>query len=199
MANSDTPLSRIEKGPWPSFVKEFKKLRDKKPIIKPFLLQSEGVLIREQGFQPLGKHWGASGPGGDWGLTGWGGRFHLGRVNFPEPWGRNKVTPGPWAANFPKPIPGSNQPGPGWFYTSDVLRKGLWTSGTSTVRYHQHARSTGDMVLLGLADRGPLEPLVSGTFTRLGFRPLGWLRVCGAGPRKLLFGAQSPVRSWGLG
>ena len=42
MANSDTPLlDELEKGPWPSFVKEFKRLRGKKPIINHFLLQLE--------------------------------------------------------------------------------------------------------------------------------------------------------------
>jgi len=130
MANSDTPLlDELEKGPWPSFVKEFKKLRDKKPMINHFLLQLE------ESYRDKISHWKH---GGIVGVMGYGGgvigrysdladkypdvaHFHTLRVNHPS----------------------------GWFYTSEVLRTicNIWEKhGSGMTNMHG---STGDMVFLG--------------------------------------------------
>ena len=93
MADIQTPLlDDLEKGPWPSFVKEFKKQIDKKPeVVKDFLGQLE------RSFKDKISHWKH---GGIVGVFGYGGgvigrysdlaeefpgvaHFHTMRVNQP--------------------------------------------------------------------------------------------------------------------
>jgi dissimilatory sulfite reductase alpha subunit len=135
---SDTPLlDELEKGPWPSFVKEFKKLRDKKPMVNHFLLQLE------ESYRDKLSHWKH---GGIVGVFGYGGgvigrysdladkypdvaHFHTMRVNHPA----------------------------GWFYTSDALRVlcDIWDKhGSGMTNMHG---STGDIIFLGCRTED-LEP-----------------------------------------
>ncbi|MBW2145839.1 MAG: dissimilatory-type sulfite reductase subunit alpha [Deltaproteobacteria bacterium] len=130
MAESETPLlDELEKGPWPSFVKDMKLVAEKKPATKDLLKQLERSYKDKIG------HWKH---GGIVGVMGYGGgvigrysdlpdefpnvqSFHTLRVNHPS----------------------------GWFYTTDALRKicDVWdTYGSGMTNMHG---STGDIILLG--------------------------------------------------
>jgi dissimilatory sulfite reductase alpha subunit len=122
-------LDDLEKGPWPSFVKEIKSAAKENPMAKDLLGQLE--LSYEEKI----SHWKH---GGIVGVMGYGGgvigrysdvpdkfpnvsHFHTLRVNHPS----------------------------GWFYTSDVLRKlcDIWEEhGSGLTNMHG---STGDIILLG--------------------------------------------------
>jgi len=123
-------LDELKKGPWPSFVKEIDKSVEKGSKSANDLL---GVL--ERSYNEKIGHWKH---GGIVGVMGYGGGV-IGRYNdmpdeFPE------------VAHFHTIR--VNQP-PGWFYTSDALRKicDLWEKhGSGITNFHG---STGDMVLLG--------------------------------------------------
>ncbi len=143
----DTPLlDELEKGPWPSFVKELKKSSDN-PKANDLL----GLL--ERSYKDKIGHWKH---GGLVGVMGYGGGV-IGRYNdlpdeFPE------------CAQFHTMR--INQPS-GWFYTSDVLRKlcDIWEKHGSGIT-NMHG-STGDIILLG-ADTDGLEPVFS-ELTNIGF------------------------------
>jgi len=130
MSKSDTPLlDDLEKGPWPSFVKDIKMAAEKKPETMDLLRQLELSYKEKIG------HWKH---GGIVGVRGYGGgvigrysdrpdlfpgveHFHTIRVNMPS----------------------------GWFYTSDALRKvcDIWDKhGSGMTNMHG---STGDIILLG--------------------------------------------------
>ncbi len=132
-----TPLlDELEKGPWPSFVKEFKKSADN-PMTNDLL----GVL--ERSYKEKIGHWKH---GGLVGVMGYGGGV-IGRYNdLPEEY--------PEVAEFHTIR--VNQPA-GWFYTSDVLRKvcDLWEKHGSGIT-NMHG-STGDIILLGCKTE-ELEP-----------------------------------------
>jgi len=139
MAESETPLlDELEKGPWPSFVKDIKMAAQKKPATLDLLKQLELSYKEKIG------HWKH---GGIVGVTGYGGgvigrysdrpdlfpgvqHFHTLRVNMPS----------------------------GWFYTSDALRGicDLWDKwGSGMTNFHG---STGDIILLG-TNTDSLQPL----------------------------------------
>jgi len=137
-----TPLlDELEKGPWPSFVKELKKSADT-PVIQDLLGQLERSYEEKIG------HWKH---GGIVGVMGYGGGV-IGRYSdlgdeFPN------------IAHFHTIR--VNQPA-GWFYTADVLRKicDIWDEhGSGLTNMHG---STGDIILLGTTT-DQLEP----TFQKL--------------------------------
>jgi sulfite reductase alpha subunit len=130
MANSETPLlDELEKGEWPSFVKDLKQAAAKKPMAKDLMRQLE-LSYRDR----VG-HWKH---GGIVGVKGYGGgvigrysdrpdlfpgveHFHTMRVNMPT----------------------------GWFYKTETLRKvcDIWDKhGSGLTNMHG---STGDIILLG--------------------------------------------------
>jgi len=130
MAKSDTPLlDELEKGKWPSFVKDIKMAARRKPETMDLLRQLEQSYVDKIG------HWKH---GGIVGVTGYGGgvigrysdspdrfpgmqHFHTMRVNMPT----------------------------GWFYTSKALRTicDIWDKhGSGMTNMHG---STGDIILLG--------------------------------------------------
>jgi len=133
-----TPLlDELEKGPWPSFVKDLKSMADKKPMVKDLLGQLEKSYRDKRGYW---KH------GGLVGVMGYGGGV-IGRYS-----------------DLPNEFPGVshfhtvrvNQPS-GWLYTSDALREimDIWDEhGSGLTNMHG---STGDMVLLGTVT-SELEP-----------------------------------------
>jgi len=137
-----TPLlDDLEKGPWPSFVRELKRSADK-PMVDDLLGQLE------RSFEEKIGHWKH---GGLVGVKGYGGgvigrysdlpkefpelaEFHTLRVNHPS----------------------------GWFYTSDALRTlcDIWDEhGSGLTNFHG---ATGDVILLG-AKTAEIEP----TFAKL--------------------------------
>jgi len=128
---SETPLlDELEKGPWPSFVKEMKRAAVKKPAARDALRQLE------RSYREKKVHWKH---GGIVGVRGYGGGV-IGRYSddpdqFPEIRDFHTVR--------------VNQPS-GWFYTSEALRKvcDIWEEyGTSDLtNFHG---STGDLILLG--------------------------------------------------
>ncbi len=130
MSKPKTPLlDELEKGPWPSFVKELKQAAEKKPMARDLMGQLELSYKEKIG------HWKH---GGIVGVKGYGGgvigrysdrpdlfpgveHFHTMRVNHPT----------------------------GWFYTTDALRKvcDIWDKhGSGLTNMHG---STGDIILLG--------------------------------------------------
>lgn len=155
MANSDdgtekreTPLlAELEKGPWPSFVKELKSAAETNEMSADLLRQLEQSYKEKMG------HWKH---GGIVGVRGYGagvigrysdlseqyphvGHFHTLRVNQPA----------------------------GWFYSSDALRTicDIWERhGSGLTNLHG---STGDLILLGTTTE-ELEPAFS-ELTAAGF------------------------------
>lgn len=130
MAQSETPmLDELEKGPWPSFVKDIKRIAQRKPMARDLLRQLELSYKEKIG------HWKH---GGIVGVTGYGGgvigrysdrpdlfpnvaHFHTMRINMPS----------------------------GWFYTTKALRTicDIWDKyGSGLTNMHG---STGDVILLG--------------------------------------------------
>jgi sulfite reductase alpha subunit len=149
MADSvNTPLlDELEKGPWPSFVKEFKTMLDKKPIVRDFL------QLLERSYKDKISHWKH---GGIVGVMGYGGgvigrysdlaeeypdvaHFHTMRINHPA----------------------------GWFYTSEALRTlcDIWEKHGSGIT-NMHG-STGDIIFLGCRTEN-LEPCFA-DLTQAGF------------------------------
>jgi sulfite reductase alpha subunit len=139
MANVETPLlDELDKGPWPSFVKEFKKMLDKKPMIKDFLGQLEKSYRDKISYWKHGGIVGVFGYGG--GVIG---RYSALSEEYPE------------VAHFHTIR--VNQPA-GWFYTSNALREvcDIWEKhGSGMTNMHG---STGDMVFLGCRTEN-LEPI----------------------------------------
>jgi dissimilatory sulfite reductase (desulfoviridin) alpha/beta subunit len=140
MTERKTPLlDELEKGPWPSFVKEIKK-SSKSPMVQDLLGQLERSYSEKIG------HWKH---GGLVGVKGYGGGV-IGRYN-----------------DLPQEFPNVsefhtvrvNQPS-GWFYTSDALRTlcDIWDAhGSGLTNVHG---STGDLVFLGTKTT-ELEPIFS--------------------------------------
>ena len=125
-----TPLlDELEKGPWPSFVKELKRAAAKKPMAEGLLGQLEKSYRDKMGYW---KH------GGLVGIQGYGagiiGRYSALGDDFPEIKAFHTVR--------------INQPA-GWFYSSKALRTlcDIWDKhGSGLLNVHG---STGDFVLLG--------------------------------------------------
>jgi sulfite reductase alpha subunit len=140
-------LDDLEKGPWPSFVKEIKSAAKMSPMAEDLLGQLE--LSYEERI----SHWKH---GGIVGVMGYGGGV-IGRYSdVPEKF--------PNVAHFHTLR--VNHP-TGWFYTSDVLRKlcDIWEEhGSGLTNMHG---STGDIILLG-TKTDELEPTFQ-KLTQLGF------------------------------
>jgi dissimilatory sulfite reductase alpha subunit len=130
-------LDQLEKGPWPSFVKEIKKAGEKSPMSDDLLGQLELSYEEKLG------HWKH---GGVVGVLGYGGGV-IGRYSdVPEKF--------PNVAHFHTMR--VNHPS-GWFYTSDALRTlcDIWERhGSGLTNMHG---STGDIIFLG-AKTSELEP-----------------------------------------
>jgi sulfite reductase alpha subunit len=150
MADKKKPtpkLDELEKGPWPSFVKEIKKSAETNVATQDLL----GIL--ERSYDDKIGHWKH---GGIVGVKGYGGGI-IGRYNdipqeFPE------------IAEFHTLR--VNQPA-GWFYTSDALRTlcDIWEKhGSGLTNMHG---STGDIIFLG-TKTAELEPIFS-ELTEAGF------------------------------
>lgn len=140
-------LDELEKGRWPSFVKEIKLAAKRSPMARDLLGQLELSYDEKIG------HWKH---GGIVGVLGYGGGV-IGRYS-----------------DLPDKFPGIshfhtlriNQPS-GWFYTSDALRKlcDIWERhGSGLTNMHG---STGDIIFLGTRTE-ELEPTFS-ELTQAGF------------------------------
>ena len=130
-------MDELEKGPWPSFVREIKKSADS-PMSEDLL----GVL--ERSYDEKRGHWKH---GGLVGVKGYGGGV-IGRYN-------DLAEEFPNAAEFHTV---RINPPAGWFYTSDVIRQlcDIWERhGSGLTNFHG---ATGDAVFLG-AKTAELEPL----------------------------------------
>ncbi|MBO8138342.1 MAG: dissimilatory-type sulfite reductase subunit alpha [Desulfotomaculum sp.] len=130
MAESKTPLlDQLETGPWPSFVKEIKRMAPEKPTAQDLLGQLEVSYEEKRG------HWKH---GGIVGVMGYGGGV-IGRYSdIPDKF--------PNVAEFHTIR--LNQPS-GWFYNTKALRQicDIWEKhGSGLTNFHG---STGDIVLLG--------------------------------------------------
>lgn len=126
----DTPvIDELEKGPWPSFVKEIKRAAKRHPSAEDLL------KVVERSYRDKVTHWKH---GGIVGVTGYGGGV-IGRYSdMPE--------------EFPKVAAFHtfrvNHPS-GWFYTTEKLRQicDVWEKyGSGLTNFHG---STGDIILLG--------------------------------------------------
>ena len=133
-------LDELEKGKWPSFVKEIKQAATKSPMAQDLLGQLEKSYTDKIGYW---KH------GGIVGVMGYGGGV-IGRYSA-----------------LPEEFPGVshfhtiriNQPA-GWYYTTEALRGlcDIWDKhGSGLTNMHG---STGDIVLLGTRTE-ELEPIFS--------------------------------------
>ena len=136
----ETPLlDELEKGPWPSFVREIKKEAGR-PMVEDLL----GVL--ERSYEEHTGHWKH---GGLVGVMGYGGGV-IGRYNDLPAEFPNVAEFHTMRVNHPA----------GWFYTSAVLRDlcDIWDRhGSGLTNMHG---STGDIVFLG-AKTSELEPVFS--------------------------------------
>lgn len=130
-------LDELTTGPWPSFIKEMKKVQDN-PMVNDLLGQLE------QSYHEKIGHWKH---GGIVGVMGYGGGV-IGRYNdLPDDY--------PECNEFHTIR--VNQPA-GWFYTADKIRKlcDIWEKyGSGLTNMHG---STGDLVLLGSKTK-VLEPI----------------------------------------
>ena len=149
MADSKTPrLDDLEKGPWPSFVKEIKRAGKKKEAAMDLLRQLE--LSYKDGV----THWKH---GGVVGVRGYGGGV-IGRYS-----------------DSPDKFPGVahfhtfriNQPS-GWFYTTKSLRQicDIWEKyGSGLTNFHG---ATGDLILLGTVTEN-IQPCFDELSEKAGF------------------------------
>lgn len=148
MPKYETPkLDELEKGPWPSFVKEIKLAAENNEMCEDLL----GLL--ERSYDEKIGHWKH---GGIVGVMGYGGGV-IGRyTDLPEEY--------PNISHFHTMR--INQPS-GWFYTSDALRTlcDIWERhGSGLTNMHG---STGDIVFLGTTT-DELEPTFE-ELTKAGF------------------------------
>ena len=130
MAKTETPLlDDLEKGKWPSFVKDMKQAAQKKVMAKDLLRQLEQSFADKIGYW---KH------GGIVGVKGYGGGV-IGRYSD-----RPDLFPGVEMFHTLR----VNQP-TGWFYSTEALRNlcDIWDKhGSGLTNLHG---STGDIILLG--------------------------------------------------
>ena len=143
-----TPLiDELEKGPWPSYVKEIKRMAKKNAAAKDLL------GVQELSFKEKVTHWKH---GGIVGVTGYGGGV-IGRYcDAPEKF--------PNVSSFHTLR--VNHPG-GWFYTTKALRKicDVWEKfGSGMTNFHG---STGDIILLGTTTEN-LQPCFN-ALTEIGY------------------------------
>jgi sulfite reductase alpha subunit len=146
--SDETPLlDELEKGPWPSYVKEIKRAAKKNKAAHDLL------GIQELSYKDKVTHWKH---GGIVGVTGYGagviGRYCDAPEQFPE------------AASFHTVR--VNQPA-GWYYTTKALRQvcDIWEKyGSGMTNFHG---STGDIILLGTTTEN-LQPCFD-ALTEAGF------------------------------
>ncbi len=130
MSESDTPLlDDLEKGPWPSFVKDMKQAAENKP--------AAGDLMRqlELSYKETIGHWKH---GGIVGVKGYGGGV-IGRYSDRPEEFPNVAEFHTFRVNHPS----------GWFYTAKALRAlcDVWDKhGSGLTNFHG---ATGDIILLG--------------------------------------------------
>ena len=129
MAEEKKMTDELEKGPWPSYIKEIKRAAKKSPAAKDL------IGVQELSFKDKVTHWKH---GGIVGVTGYGGGV-IGRYSdVPEQF-PNVESFHTLRVNHPA----------GWFYTSKALRKicDVWEKhGSGLTNMHG---STGDIILLG--------------------------------------------------
>ncbi len=129
MENNTPLVDELEKGPWPSYIKEIKRAAKKNKAAEDLL----GIL--ELSFKDKVTHWKH---GGIVGVTGYGGGV-IGRYSdVPEKF-PNVESFHTLRVNHPA----------GWFYTTRALRKicDVWEKyGSGLTNFHG---STGDIILLG--------------------------------------------------
>lgn len=138
MAESGTPrMDELEKGPWPSFVKEIKRAASTKPEAGDLLKQME------LSYEDRVGHWKH---GGIVGVKGYGGGVI----------GRYSDSPDQFPHIKEFHTLRVNQPS-GWFYTTEALRKlaDIWDKyGSGLTNFHG---ATGDIILLGTSTEN-LQP-----------------------------------------
>lgn len=146
--NGQTPkLDELDKGPWPSFVREIKRAAEKSPMAKGLLGQLELSYEERIGHWKHGGIVGVMGYGG--GVIG---RYSDASDKFPEVAHFHTIR-----VNHPA----------GWFYTTEALRTlcDIWEKhGSGLTNMHG---STGDIVFLGTRTE-ELEPIFS-ELTQKGF------------------------------
>jgi len=129
MADETPMMDELEKGPWPSYVKEMRRAAEKKDAVKDLIRVQEASFNKKM---TLWKH------GGIVGVRGYGGGV-IGRyVQDPDEF--------PNVAHFHTLR--VNHPS-GWFYTTKALRTvcDVWDKhGSGMTNFHG---STGDIILLG--------------------------------------------------
>lgn len=145
----DSPLlDDLEKGPWPSFVKEIKRMAKRNAAAKGLLGQLE------LSYRDRVTHWKH---GGIVGVRGYGGGV-IGRYSD-----RAELFPSVSAFHTLR----VNQPS-GWFYTTKSLRKvcDVWEKyGSGLTNFHG---STGDIILLGTTTEN-LQPCFDALTQEAGF------------------------------
>ncbi len=129
MADETPMVDELEKGPWPSYVKELKRAAQRSPAARDL------IRVQERSFnekRTLWKH------GGIVGVRGYGGgvigRYVQDPVEFPNVEAFHTIR-----VNHPS----------GWFYTTKALRTicDIWERhGSGLTNLHG---STGDIILLG--------------------------------------------------
>ncbi len=137
MAQEKSLLDELEKGPWPSFIKEIKRAAEKKPSAKDLL----GIL--ERSYKDKVTHWKH---GGIVSVVGYGGGV-IGRYSDLADEFPNAAAFHTMRINMPA----------GWFYSTKALRQvcDVWEKyGSGLTNFHG---STGDIILLGTTSEN-LQP-----------------------------------------
>ena len=147
MAKKTPLVDELEKGPWPSYVKEIRRMAKKNPAAQELL------EVQQKSFEDKITHWKH---GGIVGVTGYGGGV-IGRYSdMPEEY--------PHVASFHTMR--VNHPS-AWFYTTKALRQvcDVWEKyGSGLTNFHG---STGDIILLGTTTEN-LQPCFN-ALTEIGF------------------------------
>jgi len=148
MADGTPMMDELEKGPWPSFVKQIKEAAEKNAMAKDLLGQLE------QSYKDKVTHWKH---GGIVGVRGYGGgvigRYSDSPEEFPNVYAFHTIR--------------VNQPS-GWFYSTKALRQlcDIWDRyGSGLTNMHG---STGDIVFLG-ATTDNLQPCFDTLSNKAGF------------------------------
>jgi len=148
MADGTPMMDELEKGPWPSFVKQIKEAAEKNAMAKDLLGQLE------QSYKDKVTHWKH---GGIVGVRGYGGgvigRYSDSPEEFPNVYAFHTIR--------------VNQPS-GWFYSTKALRQlcDIWDRyGSGLTNMHG---STGDIVFLG-ATTDNLQPCFDTLSNEAGF------------------------------
>ncbi len=148
MADETPMMDELEKGPWPSFVKQIKEAAEKNAMAKDLLGQLE------QSYKDKVTHWKH---GGIVGVRGYGGgvigRYSDSPEEFPNVYAFHTIR--------------VNQPS-GWFYSTKALRQicDIWDRyGSGLTNMHG---STGDIVFLG-ATTDNLQPCFDTLSNEAGF------------------------------